>query len=195
MGVVYFMRKREHFAFLDGYKPALLISPRNQLFETVVASHFPRITPFDDELGSHIFFQTEEQKKDYQKRIKGIELRSYEFNMLVGEVLGFPMKSVEYFSKMRALEDEIGYYSEEESQTKVGVAWAGFFFSSHIDFVEQEIKWLFDTYQHEKAVGLPWYLRTLEDGYIEIPYGNFNILREVVQEIKVFRRQKTIALG
>jgi hypothetical protein len=43
----------------------------------------------------------------------------------------------------------------EERQTKIGLNWAGFFFFSHVDFVEQEIQWLFDTYHHEKAVGLP----------------------------------------
>jgi hypothetical protein len=187
------MRKRADVAFLDGYKPALLIATSHKFFETVASTDFPRITPFDDEQGSHIFFQTEEQKVDYQKRIKGIELRSFEFNMIVGEALGFPMKSVEYFSKMRALEDKIGYYSEEEEQTKVGVAWAGFFFSSHIDFVEKEVRWLFDTYQHEKAIGLPLYLRTSEDGYIEIPYGDFEKLNLVVNTIKADRKQKTIA--
>jgi hypothetical protein len=187
------MRKREHFAFLDGYKPALLISPRNQHFETIVATNFPHVVPFDDEAGSHMFFQTEEQKEDYLKRMEGVGLRSYEFNMIVGEVLGFPVRSVEYFSKMRVLEDKIGYYPEEEEQTKVGVAWAGFFFSSHIEFVEQEIHWLFDTYQHEKAVGLPLYLRTLEDGYIEIPYGDFAKLQLVVQAIRERRNQKTSA--
>jgi hypothetical protein len=183
-------QKREHFAFLDGYKPALLIAPRNKLFETVLATDFPRITPFDDESGSHIFFQTEAQKEDYQKRIKGVELRSYEFNMIVGEVLGFPMKSVKYFSKMRALEDKIGYYSEEERMTSIGVTWAGFYFTSHIDFVEQEVHWLFDTYRHEKAIGLPVSLWTRETDAIEVEYGDIGRVKAIADTIKAVREQK-----
>lgn len=110
--------------------------------------------------------------------------------MIVGEVLGFPKRSVEYFSKMRA---KIGHYPEEEKQTKIGVTWAGFFFSSHVDFVKEEALWLFNTYKREKAVGLPLYLRTSEVGYIEIPYGDINRLVAVVDTIKAFRKQKTIA--
>lgn len=193
MGVVFSMRKRADAAFLDGYKPALLIATSHEFFETVASTDFPRITPFDDEEGSHIFFQTEEQKEDYQKRIKGVELRSYEFNMIVGEALGFPKKSIEYFSGMRALEDKIGHYPEEERQTKIGVTWAGFFFSSHVDFVKDEVQWLFDTYKHEKAVGLSLYIRTSETGYIEIPYGDLNRLVAVTDTIKAVREQKVAA--
>jgi hypothetical protein len=152
------MRKREHFAFLDGYKPALLISPRSPFFEDVAVSDFPKITPFDEEPESHIFFQTEKQTEEYQRKIKGVALRSYDFYMIVGENLGFPKRSVEYFAKMRALEDKIGYYPEDERLNGLGIIWAGFFFASHLDFAEQEAEWLFDTYQHEKAIGLPLYI-------------------------------------
>jgi CRISPR/Cas system-associated exonuclease Cas4 (RecB family) len=91
---------------------------------------------------------------------------------------------------MRVLEEKTGQYPEEERQTKIGLAWAGFFFSSHVDFVKDEALWLFNTYQHEKAVGLPIYLRTSETGYIEIPYGDLNRLVAVVDTIKAFREQK-----
>lgn len=93
---------------------------------------------------------------------------------------------------MRALEDKIGHYPEEERQTKIGVNWAGFFFSSHVDFVEQEIEWLFDTYQHEKAVGLPVSLGTKETDAIEVNYGDLGRVRAIADTIKAIRKQKAI---
>jgi hypothetical protein len=185
------MKKPAHEAFLDGYKPALLIATSHKSFENVASTDFPRITPFDDEEGSYIFFQTERQKEEYQRRIEGVQLRSYEFNLIVGETLGFPLKSVEYFSRMRALEDKLGHYPEIERQEKVGVVWAGFFFSSHMDFVEQEVNWLWSTYQHEKAIGLPLYIPRYDQGrYEEIPYGDFEKLHRVIQDIREDRKQK-----
>ncbi|MCH5584240.1 hypothetical protein MK805_04565 [Shimazuella sp. AN120528] len=190
-------QKREHFAFLDGYKPALLISPRNPFFETVLATDFPSITPFDDEPGSYIFFQTEKQKEEYQRKIEGVALRSYDFHMIVGETLGFPMRSVKYYAEMRGLEDKLGHYPEIERQEKIGVNWAGFFFSSHIDFVVEEVQWLFNTYQHEKAVGLPLCLSRLAEGLgsVDIPYGDITKLCAVVREIQEERKQKATTIA
>jgi hypothetical protein len=186
------MRKREHFAFLDGYKPALLVEPKHKFFN-LIPTNYPHLESYIEQDDIYIFFQTEELKNEYVKKVEGVSWGTYEFHKIIGEALGFPKKSVEFYARMRVLEDKIGHYPEEEEQTKVGVAWAGFFFSSHLDFVEQEVHWLFNTYQHEKAVGLPLYLRTSEDGYIEIPYGNFEKLNLVVNTIKADRKQKTIA--
>jgi hypothetical protein len=183
-------QKREHLAFLDGYKPALLTYPSDKLHDTVLATDFPRITPFDKQSGSHILFQTKQQKEEYQRKIEGVKRGTYDFHIIVGETLGFPKRSVEYYSKMRVLEDRIGHYPEEERQTKIGVNWAGFFFSSHIDFVEQEVQWLFNTYQHEKAIGLPVSLWTRETDAIEVEYGDLVRVRAIADTIKAVREQK-----
>jgi hypothetical protein len=66
-----FKPKREHEAFLEGYKPALVINQSSKYFEEVSKLDYPRITPFDIGSDSYIFFQTEEQKEDYEKRVKG----------------------------------------------------------------------------------------------------------------------------
>jgi hypothetical protein len=185
------MRKREHLAFLDGYKPALLTSHRDEFHETVIATDFPRITPFDEyEPSSHIFFQTEEQREKYAEQIIGVEWGTYDYHKIVGETLGFPKRSVDYFAKMRVLEEKIGHYPEEERMNSIGVIWAGFFFSSHVDFVKDEAFWLFNTYKHEKAIGLALYIWSKETSYIEIPYGDLNRLVAVIDTIKAFREQK-----
>jgi hypothetical protein len=184
-------QKRDYEAFLEGYKPALTIKPTSSKYFTKVAAlDFPRISPFDIGPDSHIFFQTEEQKEDYQNRIEGIQWGTYDFHLIVGETLGFPKKSVEYFAKVRDLENKLGYSSEEEKMTSIGVTWAGFYFASHIDVVEQEVKWLFDTYQHEKAIGLPVSLWTKETDTIEVGYGDLGRVKAIADTIKAFREQK-----
>jgi hypothetical protein len=185
--------KREHEAFLDGYKPALLISPRSKFFDIVSKTDFPRITPFDDEDNSHIFFQTEHHKLLYSSQIEGVSLRTYDFHKIVGKTLGFPKESVLYFAKMRDLEEEIGNYPEDERINGVGVIWAGFFFASHLEFVEREVQWLWNTYQHEKAVGQPLYLWTKETDYIVVQYLDFARLKELKEEIQEGRKQKATA--
>lgn len=182
--------KREHEAFLEGYKPALVISSSSKYFEEVSKLDCPRITPFDIGPDSHIFFQTAEQKQEYQRRIKGVEWGTYDFHKIVGETLGFPKKSVKYYASMRVLENEIGHYPDEERRDSVGVEWAGFFFSSHIDFVIQEVKWLFDTYKHEKAVGLPVSIWVAGFDTPDIPYGDFKRMNMIVNKLQEFRKQK-----
>jgi hypothetical protein len=182
--------KREHEAFLDGYKPALVIYPSDKHFDKVLATDFPRITPFDKQLSSYIFFQTEEQKQEYQRKIEGVKWGTYEFHKIVGEALGFPKKSVEYYAQMRVLENKMGHYPEEERRDSVGVEWAGFFFSSHMDFVEQEVRWLFDTYQHEKAIGLPVSIWVVGFDTPDIPYGDFERMNMIVNKLQEIRKQK-----
>jgi hypothetical protein len=189
----FFMRKREHYAFLDGYKPSILVEPTNELFK-LIPTNYPHLESYIDQENVYMFFQTAEQKEEYQRKIEGVKWGTYDFHMIIGETLGFPMRSVEYYAEMRALEDKLGHYPEIERQEKIGVAWAGFFFSSRLDFVAEEVQWLWGTYDHEKAVGLPLYLSRLVEGlgYVDIPYGDITKLRSVVQEIQEDRKQKTV---
>lgn len=97
------MRKTYEQAFLDGYKPAILILKTNQLYDQI--KDYPHITPFNNHPESCIFFQTDCLKQEYQQRIKGVKLFSPAYHFIVGTTLGFPLRSVEFFAKMRKLDE------------------------------------------------------------------------------------------
>lgn len=86
--------KRWYEAFLDGYKPAVLLDRDHRYFEQL--KHYPHLTPFDQNLNSYIFFQTVKQKYDYARKMQDVEcdFGSYDFHYHVGMALGFPEKSV-----------------------------------------------------------------------------------------------------
>lgn len=185
-------RKRPEEGFLSGYKPAVLASPKSPFYDDLV--QYPHITPFDPEPRSYIFFHTEQQKQDYKERIDGVEWGTYDFHYIVGNSLGFPLPSVTYYASMRELENQIGEYPKSERVYGIGIIWASFFFSSHIDWCPQEIKWLWDTYNHPKANGLPLYLWSRETSYIEVPYLDFEAIRSAQEQIREARNLKSAPL-
>lgn len=169
-------RKWWYEAFLEGYKPATLHLRTSKEFEQL--KKYPYIHPFNKHHSEGcIFFQNEAKKQAYQKRIENVEEDSYQWHYIVGNTLGFPRKSVEWFSRMSELEDQIGEQPEEKKLYQIGVHWGGFFFSSNIDFVVDEVKWLWSTYTHPKAIGNPLYFGVPEkEDYEEIAYKDFDRL-------------------
>src|SRR5690606_16225753 len=88
--------KRKGFweAFLDGYKPAILIEidhPNLHLLKD-----YPSY-PYDEKL--ILFFQDEKLRNQYLSKVKYVEKDTYEECCLLGLTLGFPKKSVEFFAK------------------------------------------------------------------------------------------------
>lgn len=176
------IRKSYVDAFLDGYKPSMITKRRDKQLLT-----YPHNPTFDEEFGLGIFFQTEEQKCVFEKQMKDVEWGTYQYHYNLGIVLGFPLRSVKFYAAMRQLEDQTGEYPKEEEKNGVGVIWAGFFFSSHLDFVLDEIVWLWDKYNHPKAIENPLYLWDKETSYLEVPYGDFERLRETRNYIMMKR--------
>jgi hypothetical protein len=132
-----------------------------------------------------MFFQNEELKTKYQEQIEGVEKDSYEEHLIVGLTLGFPRRSVEVFAKMREYENKTGETSKEEEEYGVGIHWAGFGVQSHLEIVDQEIRWLWDTYNHPKSIDIPLDLWDKKySSFVKIPYGNFTKLEETIQLFK-----------
>lgn len=73
---------------------------------------------------------------------------------------------------------------QEKERYKVGIRWAGFCFSTHLDLIEQEIDWLWNQYLHPKSENQPLYVWDYEENYLEVPYRNLNKLREVCEYIR-----------
>jgi len=172
-------KKRKSYgrAFLDGYKPAILIERDNPYLPFVRG--YPSYQY--DELNT-LFFQNEELRRQYLRKLSGIKKGSYEECCLVGLTLGFPKKSVEFFARNDQIEKETGILPNRD--VSIGMEWAGICFATHIDYVEHEARWLWDTYKHPKAIENPLYLWTKETSYLEVPYGDFGQLKEASEYIR-----------
>ncbi|MRG29086.1 hypothetical protein [Laceyella tengchongensis] len=179
------MGKRYEQAFLDGYKP-VTIGWKGKLFNEIYYEQlikYPHINPYEGNPNGYIFFQNNQLKETYLERMKAAK-NEYEKHIVLGEMLGFPEKSVKKYAEMRVLEDELGEYPEIEGKQAVGVEWAGFYFTTYLDFIESEIQWLWETYQHPKAVNNPLCLWSKDVDAIEILYGDCGAINEAVRFIK-----------
>lgn len=179
------MGKRYEQAFLDGYKPVTL-GFKGKLFNELFYPQliqYPHL-PFDH---GYIFFQNDSLKKIYLKRMEAVT-SDYEKHIVLGEMLGFPEKSVKKYAKMRVLEEELGEYPKEiEGKQVVGVEWAGFYFATYLDFIDSEIKWMWEKYRHPKTVNESLYLWAPDIDAVEIYYEDYAALNETVQSIKIKR--------
>lgn len=175
-------RKWWYEAFLDGYKPATLELITSQSYEQL--KNYPHIliqVSFSDELA--IFFQTEKLKKEYEQQIKGVKENSYEWHYVIGKMMGFPIKSVKWYAKMSDGTND--HKKKELEKYKIGVQWGGFFFATNLDFVADEVRWLWETYTHPKVIGYPLYFHVTEEKeYIVIPYNDFYRLNEFCEYIR-----------
>jgi len=133
---------------------------------------------------SYIFFQTAKQRDDYAKKMRNVkrDVGSFAFHYHVGIALGFPKKSVMEYAKWRVVERKVGKYPEEERKRSIGVIWAGFFFISYLDICVDEVRWMWETYHHPKAIENPLYLHSEHERF-EIQYGDVKRLREVREYI------------
>lgn len=84
---------------MDGYKPALLIEKTSKNLPLLKGY------PFCDYNECFLLcFQSEDRKMEYLHQNKGLEENSYEENRLLGLTLGYPEKSVEFFSQNNEIE-------------------------------------------------------------------------------------------
>lgn len=173
--------KPEHEAFLDGYKPSILIGNDSEFISEL--EHYPSVLmDRNRDYISSLFFYTEEAKQAYLEKIIDIEQDSYEDHYLLGITLGFPEKSVDFSARMRVYKAQTGEPSKEERYA-VGLIWAGFSFSTHMDYVSEEATWMWDTYKHPKSVEFPLYLCPSGNEILEVPYGDKTRLAEAYEQI------------
>lgn len=63
------------------------------------------------------------------------------------------------------------------------MVWAGFRFSTSLEILEEEARWMWESYRHPKAIENPMYFWSDKDSYLTVPYGDYAHLREVCQYI------------
>lgn len=186
--------KKDTAAFRDGYKPAIL-SDRDVPYVDLMQK-YPYVRPFvSQEPDSTIYFQTQAEKDLYLKRIKHAEEGTPEFEYIIGTTLGFPKRSAKWFADMVQKEQELGDSPPEKDMYDVGIYWAGFSFVSHIDFVDTEIEWMWNTYDHPKAKEHSLFLLCFETGFHEISFGDLKYVRNIQESIKRERGLLDVAIA
>lgn len=124
--------------FINGIKRTCINYPDFSKFE-LMQERYPYINKNDFEsLGdNYLFFQTEELKKEmYHKYIKGNEhvaLESPEHHWIIGNILEYPPKAIEFFIKGGI---------DKSPDRAIGMQYCGNYITADIFDLEDNAKWL-----------------------------------------------------
>jgi len=175
---------RPEEAFMMGYKPACTCQKGNPrlkpYFDRLVAGEYPCFLM--NHLNTYMFFHTEEQKLWFLRKIEGLRYNSPEYIRILGIELGFPKKSVEYFAHLWEQEEK-GVPFKVLHRDAVGVNCSGFVFKTHIDYLVEEVSWIWNTYNLPKEAQCPTRVGYEESMYY-VEYGDYRQLRETQEIIR-----------
>lgn len=143
------MRMYSYQSFLEGIKPAIYVYNEQQLSQDEQAEldTYPSISVYPP-LGDKgvMFFCNEELKESFLQEIRQVDLSSTDASAILGAFLGFPPKAVDFFTNR-------DYHIRQHRATYcIGVNYAGIQFAAHIDDLEDNINWLWDTYENKLPV-------------------------------------------
>ncbi|MBA4493378.1 hypothetical protein ACFO25_13060 [Paenactinomyces guangxiensis] len=133
-------------SFLKGFKPACYENLNFLTSETLAKLHmYPSV---DAETGFKVFFQTDDQKKQFLWKIQQNAPGSIRYERVLGEILGFPPKAVEYYTDhLERQEKDPEKETVRFRQEKVGISYCGVSFSSHISTLYENVIWLWERYK------------------------------------------------
>ena len=172
-------------AFLKGYKPAFLEIPLER-FKTehmeYLLENYPYVSEKDYDLLSgrpfYLFFQNELVEYLFYAEVKRSTLSEKEADRILGTVLGFPPKAVDYY--VRIMEEERRGNLEECQRMrdrKIGLIYCGCSFVTDIEDLEVNALWLLDKYPYEEAKKDGMYIRWNGER-IQVPIGSYRQLAE-----------------
>ncbi|TCP64028.1 hypothetical protein [Baia soyae] len=132
-------------AFLKGLKPATYVN-LDILSQPELIPALKEYPSWNECENFWMFFRSEEQKENFLSNCKCVDESSR--HRLLGIELGFPPKAVDFYVKMSSQYDENPIETDRwYFANKVGVHYHGYHFASRIDDLEENIKWLWKTYQ------------------------------------------------
>jgi hypothetical protein len=165
-------------AFLLGYKPTCACQEGNprlkSYFDKLLEGKYPKYRLND--LGTFIFFRTEEAQRQFAEEIKHIEPRSVEYVRKLGHTFGFPPKSIEFFANH--------WESDDVPAGRVGVDCSGYVFASQIDILVEDVMFLWEKLKGTKAEEFPTIVKDEERKEYIIPFGDHKKLKEVANQLK-----------
>jgi hypothetical protein len=161
--------------FLSGIKRVCLNYPNFEKFEYMKTNYpyidhnlFPALRP-----GILLFFQNEQLKRQtietYLQNADQIQPDSYEYHKVLGTILEFPPKAVEFFASGR-----------NETEPSIGIHFCGTSFSSSVDDITENVAWMWNHFPYPEDDILM--LRHQMD-FVEIPFKDFDMLEEIEKNI------------
>ena len=178
-------------AFLKGYKPAFLEIPHER-WKTehmeYLLENYPYVSEKDYDLLSgrrfYLFFQNELIQSLFYAEVKRSTLSVKEADRILGTILGFPPKAVDFYVRMME-EKRQGNLEEYKRMRdrKIGLIYCGCSFSSNIEDFEINALWLLDKYPYEEAKKDGMYIR-LDGERIQVPIESYHQLEEFHEYIR-----------
>lgn len=172
-------------AFLKGYKPAFLEIPNTKWTTKhldFLLENYPYVSERDYDLlfgrQFYLFFQNELIQALFQAEIKRSTFSKEEVDRILGTILGFPPKAIEYYVRM--MEEErrgnLEVYQQMKNR-KIAIIYCGCSFSSDIKDFEINALWLLDKYPYEEAKKDGMYIR-LNGERLPVPIENYRQIME-----------------
>ncbi|WP_198054009.1 hypothetical protein [Thermoactinomyces sp. CICC 23799] len=186
------MNLRTVDAFLKGYKPAFLDIPlerwKTEHMEYLLET-YPYVGQNDYDLLSgrpfYLFFQNELIQSLFHAEVKRSgTLSAKEADRILGTILGFPPKAVDFYVRMMEEERKgnIEEYHRLRGQ-KIGLIYCGCSFATDIEDLEINALWLLDKYPYEEAKEDGMYIR-LDGERIRVPIESYRQLAEFHESIR-----------
>ncbi|MGX9706628.1 hypothetical protein [Laceyella tengchongensis] len=173
-------------AFLKGYKPAFLEIPHTK-FTTEKLDLLLVKYPYVDEKAYdllngnafYLFFQNQSVYARFQTEIEHIAFTKGEIDRLLGDILGFPPKAIDFYVRMMT-EKRNGNIDafQRMKNRKIGMIYCGCSFGSDVnDFVENAL-WLLEKYPYEEAKKDGMFVRIGLESRLSVPIGSYRELTE-----------------
>lgn len=173
-------------AFLKGYKPAFLEVPNNE-FTTEKLGLLLSNHPYVDEKAYdllngrefYLFFQDEAVHARFQAEIERTTFTKGEIDRVLGTILGFPPKAVDFYVRMltEKRNGNVEAYQRMKNR-KTGMIYCGCCFGSDVnDFVENAL-WLLDKYPYEEAKEDGMFVRIGLEPRLPVPIHDYRKLKE-----------------
>jgi hypothetical protein len=172
-------------AFLKGYKPAFLEIPGTE-FTTKKLDLLLAKYPYVDEKqydvlnGNrfYLFFQDEVILEQFQEKINSISFTKEEIDCVLGTILGFPPKAINFYVQMWKEKIRGNLKGFEQMQNrKIGIIYCGCCFVSDVTDFQENVLWLLEKYPYEEAKLDGMFIR-IGDERIQVPIGDIRQIRD-----------------
>lgn len=180
VGVVTMVSSYE--AFLEGIKPSTYVN-LDILSRPELIPELQKYPSWNDGENFWMFFQTEEQKENFLSQHDCLHEDDPERERIVGLELGFPPKAVNFYTHYYKWQQHDREKAKEWFfANKASMYYHGLRFTSHVDDLEDNVRWLWSKYQIDEPVEV-----SIDDHDLYIVYKNNDDLHRVSAEAKLYK--------
>lgn len=177
------MDLRPEDAFLLGYKPSCICQEGNPRLkpwlDRLKAGKYPYVFPINILGDCYIFFHHEADKQKYIYLMNGVTINSTEYCEKMGHTLGFPAHSIEFFVRLWDMEEKGINVDTIREKEGISINCSGFMFKGHIPFLFEDIKWMWETYDHPESRKHPTIFEDDHKKIAVIPFGDYQALEDI----------------